>query len=60
MTFGITCSPTIKNLNGQGFIGKYLRLVKRIIGRHCVDNYVDCFEAEEEATEQKVSKCILY
>lgn len=54
LIFGATCSPTIaqfvKNLNAKTCIGESPRAVHGIIDRHYVDDYVDCFDAEDEAT----------
>ncbi|XP_059224765.1 uncharacterized protein LOC131997912 [Stomoxys calcitrans] len=53
LIFGATCSPTIaqyvKNKNATKYIEKSPRAVHGIIERHYVDDYVDCFETEDEA-----------
>ncbi|XP_075151985.1 uncharacterized protein LOC142226012 isoform X1 [Haematobia irritans] len=55
MIFGATCSPAIaqyvKNLNAKNFEEKCPRAVKGIIERHYVDDYVDCFNTDEEAID---------
>ncbi|XP_059225069.1 uncharacterized protein LOC106090843 isoform X3 [Stomoxys calcitrans] len=53
MIFGVTCSPTIaqfiENLNAQRFLEEVPRAVHGIIDRHYVDDYVECFDTEDEA-----------
>ncbi|XP_075151929.1 uncharacterized protein LOC142225965 isoform X6 [Haematobia irritans] len=53
LIFGATCSPTIaqyvKNENAKEFIEEAPRAVHGIVERHYVDDYVDCFQSEEEA-----------
>ncbi|XP_073811881.1 uncharacterized protein isoform X2 [Musca autumnalis] len=53
LIFGATCSPTIaqfvKNLNAKQFLDDSPRAVHGVIDRHYVDDYVDCFNTEEEA-----------
>ena len=53
MIFGATCSPTVaqfvKNLNANEFLEEAPRAAYGIIERHYVDDYVDCFQTEDEA-----------
>ncbi|XP_059218365.1 uncharacterized protein LOC131994991 isoform X1 [Stomoxys calcitrans] len=55
LIFGATCSPTIaqyiKNVNAKNFIEEAPRAVHGIVERHYVDDYVDCFQSEEEAIQ---------
>ncbi|XP_073835298.1 uncharacterized protein isoform X2 [Musca autumnalis] len=55
MIFGATCSPTIaqyvKNMNANMFEKESPRAVEAIVNRHYVDDYVDCFQTEEEAAK---------
>ncbi|XP_036335546.1 uncharacterized protein LOC118745966 [Rhagoletis pomonella] len=60
MTFGAACSPCaaqyVKTLNALEYQTQAPRAVQAILERHYVDDFVDSFDNEEEATEvaQKV------
>lgn len=55
MIFGATCSPStaqyVKNRNAEEFKQEYPRAVTGVIEKHYVDDYVDCFDLEEEAIQ---------
>jgi hypothetical protein len=55
MSFGATCSPSaaqhVKNINGIKFQQQYPRAVDGILNRHYVDDYLDCANTIEEATQ---------
>ncbi|XP_059217038.1 uncharacterized protein LOC131994307 isoform X1 [Stomoxys calcitrans] len=55
LIFGATCSPTIaqfvKNLNAKKFLDTLPRAVRGITDRHYVDDYVHCFQSEEDAVK---------
>ncbi|XP_058449050.1 uncharacterized protein LOC131429011 [Malaya genurostris] len=53
-TFGSSCSPAtaqyVKNKNAEAFAEKYPRAVNAVIQNHYVDDLLDSFESEEEAS----------
>ncbi|XP_075162836.1 uncharacterized protein LOC142235466 [Haematobia irritans] len=53
MIFGATCSPCtaqyVKNTNAAEFSEMFPRASYSVINNHYVDDYVDCFETNEEA-----------
>ncbi|XP_075164613.1 uncharacterized protein LOC142237137 [Haematobia irritans] len=55
MIFGATCSPAItqfvKNMNAKKYLKPPPRAVNAILERHYVDDYVDCFQTENEAVQ---------
>ncbi|XP_075157122.1 uncharacterized protein LOC142230356 [Haematobia irritans] len=55
MICGATCSPAIaqfvKNMNAKKYLKQSPRAVNAILERHYVDDYVDCFQTENEAVQ---------